>query len=87
MSLTDTTLTGDAVMHDAPAVSDAGPVIGAGLVLFAWVANWGVTLEQLDALAQFVTHSCFSIVAMVGAYKALSPGATKLWHALRRRPH
>lgn len=73
-------------MHDAPAVSaDAGPLIGTGLVLFAAIANWGVTLEHLDHVVQFVTHSCFAVVAVAGAYKVLSPGATKLWHELRRR--
>lgn len=87
MSIAD--ISGDTTLHDHPAALDYGPVIGTGMVLFAWfanwISNWSMTLKDADELVQFLTHSCFSVMAMVGAYKALSPAATKAWQFIRRR--
>jgi len=83
MSLADS-VSGDTTLQDHP-VLDYGPVVGFGLTLFAAVANWGISLEDADELVQFLTHTCFSVVAMAGAYKVLSPGTTKVWNWLRRR--
>lgn len=91
MSLADATLTGDAVMHDAPAVSDYGPIYGPILVGAAWLIGWATELPTptVDAIDRFFIvgmHGAMFAVSMFGAYKTFAPGATRLWHTLRRRP-
>lgn len=80
-----TSLSGEPAVQEPHTAFDSGPIVGMSLVLFAWVSSWGVTLEHLDKVFVLVTHGCFCVVAVFGAWKTIAPAATTAWQRMRGR--